>query len=172
MPGSQAQIDPDQPTLKERKGLRFRAQVLFVLSIFGWLVFGNVLVVAWAIGGATPKCRWSLHYAPECEKLDVAALAGLLIGMLSLYRVVRWIVTFMRTPLFLLDGEVDEPCHTQNAGEHHTAANKVQSKRMGAAVVCIELIVTVVPLNPMWYMITIVPAMNAAMMTMQSYFKM
>ena len=172
MPGSQAQIDPDQPTLKERKGLRFRAQVLFILGVFGWLAFGNVFAVAWAIGGAAPGCRWSLHFAPECEKLDVAALVGLLIGVLSLYRVVHWVATFMRTPLFLNDGEVDEPCYAQNAGEHHMAMNKLQSKRMGMAVVCIELIVTIVPLNPMWYLVSIVPAMNAAVGTLQFYLKM
>ena len=40
------------------------------------------------------------------------------------------------------------------------------------AVVCIELIVTIVPLNPFWYLVSVVPAMNAAMVTMQFYLKM
>lgn len=172
LPGSQARVDPDHPTLKERKGLRFRAQVLFLLIVFGWLATYNILLLAWQLAGHAPVCRWSLHRAPACEALHVEALVGLLLGLVSVYRTLSILVAFVRTPLFVLADETDEPCHLQNAGEHHRAMTRIQSRRMGMAVLAIEIVVTIVPLNPLWYLLSIVPALNAAMMAMQHYFKM
>ena len=171
-PGSQARVDPEHPTLKERKGLRFRSQVLFLLTVFGWVAIYNVLLMAWYLAGHKPVCRWSLHRAPNCEALHVEALVGLLIGLVSMYRTLSIVVAFVRTPLFLLADEGDEPCHLQNAGKHHQEMTRIQSKRMAGAVVVIEVVVTVIPLNPLWYLLSVVPAINAAMMTMQNYFKM
>lgn len=172
LPGSQARIDPDLPAVKQRKALRFRSQVLILLTVFGWVALGNVLLMLWALVGDAPVCRWSLHRAPECTQLDVAALVGLLVGVASLYRVIaHFIVPFVRTPLFLLADEADEPCYIQNAGKVHTEMNEISAKRVGAVVLVIELVVSVVPLNPIWYLVTVVPAMQVSWAMAQAYFK-
>ena len=161
--------------MNERKALRLRCQVYMLYVVLCFLTIANTVGITYLEGNLKPAgmCRYALTtQASGCADLDVAALIGLIGGVLSALRLIRILYVFFTTPLILRKGEQDTKCHLQNAGKNHQDAQKSLAKVMGGAVVGLEIAITAIPLSPVWYFLTAVPAVIAAVSAAQKYFKM
>ena len=147
--------------------------MLYVVLCF--VTIANVVGIIYLEGNLRPAgmCRYALKtQASGCADLDIAALIGLIGGVFSALRLIRILYTFFTTPLILRKGEQETKCHLQNASTNHQDAQKRLTKVMGAALVGLEIAITAIPLTPVWYFLTAVPAVVAAMSAAQNYFKM
>lgn len=172
--GSHAEPMQNQ-SVNERKALRMRCQVYMLYVVLCFLTISNLVGIVYLEGELKPTgtCRYALTtQASGCADLDVAGLVGLIGGAISTLHLIRILYTFFTTPLLLHDGEKESKCHLENGGLNHQETQKKLAKAMGGAIVGLEIAITAIPLSPVFYFLTAVPAVIGAMSAAQRYFKM
>jgi hypothetical protein len=169
--GSMARIAPGA-SVKQRKALRLRCQVIYFAAVVVWVALGNAVALLWWLVSPPPACRWSLHAGPDCADVDAGAVAALAVGAALLLRTLADMRVFAKSPLRMREGEEDAGCPLNNASPSHAHLCKQASQSMGAIVCGLEIAISVVPLPPIWYGATVIPVLWGGYAAAQRYFKM